>query len=155
MSEQSISAGPTTMAAAAPAEAYRYPEGCVAGVIDTPEQLARAVQALTDDGFREADILVASGPDAADAMHASTGRGGLMNIVLRLAERLGVADEEMELKARYEQALKDGHFVVSVPTPNDERERRAAHLLRAEGGRSVRFMGRFSIHGIVVPAPAP
>ena len=113
------------------------------------------VQALTEDRFAEADVLVTSGPAAADAMHATTGRRGLMNAVLRVAERLGVADEEMELKARYEQALKDGRFVVAVPAPTDDRERRAAHLLRKEGGRGVRFMGRFSIHGIVPPLAAP
>ena len=136
-------------------EAYHYPEGRVAGVIDTPEQLAGALAALTGGGFAEPEIVVVSGPAAADAMHASTGRTGLRNLVVRVAERLGVADEEMELKARYEAALRDGRFVVSVPAPGEEQGQRAAQVLRAHGGHAARLMGRFSIHGIVPPPAAP
>jgi hypothetical protein len=142
------------VATAEPAGAYRYPEGRVAGVVDTAARLTSVMKALTDGGFAGAEILVASGPAAADVMRASTGRTGLTNLVIRIADRLGVTDEEMELKAEYEQALRDGLFVVSVPAPTGEREQSAARLLRQHGGHSVRFMGRFSIHGIVAPTVA-
>jgi hypothetical protein len=128
-----------------------YPTNHVIGVINTDEEAARAVQALTVGGFLDSEIDVAAGRAAAEAMHARTGRTGLANLAIRIAERLGIADEEMEVKAHYEQALRDGRFLVRVDAPTEARKELAARILQEHGAHSVAYMGRFAIEGLVPP----
>jgi hypothetical protein len=128
-----------------------YPTHHVLGVIDTHEQAERAVEALTRGGFLESEIHVATGPIAADRVHATTGRAGLANLAIRIAERLGVADDEMETKASYEAALREGHFLLLVAAATDARKERAAQLLREHGAHSVNYMGRFTREEIFPP----
>ncbi len=128
-----------------PAESVRYPTNNVLGIIDSTDQLVSATRALKDGGFLDSEIEVICGQSAADALDANTGRTGLAHLAIRLAERLGVADEEMEVKERYEQALRGGRFVVSVLAPTEERRKRAGEILRDHGAHFVNFLGRFTI----------
>jgi hypothetical protein len=128
-----------------------YPVHSVIGIINTDDEAARTVEALTGGGFLDSEIHVAAGRPAADAMHARTGRTGLANLAIRIAERLGIADDEMEVKAHYEQALRDGRFVLFVEAPTDARKDRAAQILREHGAHSVNYMGRFAREGLVPP----
>lgn len=123
----------------------RYPTNHVVGVVDTAEQLKSAVTALTGGGFLASEVEVVCGPAAADALAKSTGRTGLTNLAMRVAERFGVWDDEMEMKARYEQALRDGRFLVSTLAPTEERRALAARILEDHGGHLINFLGRFSI----------
>jgi len=141
----------TTSAAEVPDHPIRYPANMVLGVLDTREQVERAAEALTGGGFLASEIEVATGPAVADAVHATTGRTGLAALAVRVAERLGIQDEEMEFKAHYEQALRDGRYVVMIKAPTEERKTQAAGLLAAQGAHSVSFHGRFTIEGIVPP----
>lgn len=129
----------------------RYPTNTVLGVLDTQEQLERAVAALTGGGFLDSEIHVGVGAERAEAVRTSTGRTGLAGLAARLAERLGVQDDEMEFKAHYEQAMRDGRFVVGVEAPSDARRERATEILRDHGAHAVSFHGRFTIEGIVPP----
>ena len=131
-----------------------YPVNRVVAILDTDERAGAAVQALRAGGFLEAEIDVASGQATADAMHGHTGRSGLANLAIRIAERLGVSDDEMEVKAHYEQALHDGRFLLLVEAPSDARRDRAAEILRAHGAHTVNFMGRFARTEIVPPSSA-
>jgi len=128
-----------------PADPVRYPTDHVVGVLDTADQARSTWVALTSSGFLESEVTVSSGQPAADALKASTGRSGLAHLAIRIAERFGVGDEEMEVKDRYEQALRDGAFVVGVLTPTPERKELAAAILRDQGARLVNFLGRFAI----------
>ena len=127
------------------AEPIHYPENHVLGVIDAPEQVGTVTAALADAGFRSSEISITSGQGAAEALHASTGRTGLAHLAIRIAERIGIADDEMEVKERYEQALRDGGFVVSVLAPTEERKLLAARVLREHGGGFINFLGRRTI----------
>lgn len=129
----------------------RYPTNVVLGVLATEEQLERAVVALTSGGFLDSEIHVTAGPEAADALRASTGRTGLSGIAARIAQRLGVADSEMEFKSHYEQAMRDGRYVVGIDAPTEARKARATEILRAHDADAVSFHGRFTIEGIVPP----
>jgi hypothetical protein len=126
-------------------EIVRYPENHLISVVDTRDQVESAVQSLESSGFLPAEISVASGQVAADALGATTGRGGLTNIVIRVARSLGLQNEESETKDRYEQALRDGHYVVAVQAPTDARKELAAQLLASRGGRLISFLGRRTI----------
>jgi hypothetical protein len=135
----------------ASADRTGYPLNSVVAVINTVDQAARTVEALTAGGFLASEIHAAVGQAAADAMHASTGRTGLANLAIRIAERLGLSDDEMESKARYEQALRDGHVVLFVEAASEARTDRAAQILREHGAHSVNYMGRFSRTEIIPP----
>jgi hypothetical protein len=121
-----------------------YPTHHVLGVITTRERATGAIRALTAGGFLDSEIHVVSGSDEAEAMHARTGRTGLADLAIRVAQKLGVADDEMEVKARYEQSLRDGHFLLLVSAPTDARKDRAAEILRQHGAHSINYMGRFT-----------
>ena len=129
-------------------EEIRYPTDHVVAIVDTPEQLEEAIRALTGGGFLESEIRAAHGPTAAARLEASTGRTGLVDRLLRFAERIGMPNDEMAIKDRYEQALRDGQFVVLVLAPSDERKARAGEVLSAKGGRFVNYFGQFTIEPI-------
>jgi len=63
--------------------------------------------------------------------------------VLRFSERIGVRNDEMKVKDPYEAAIRTGHFLVLAPP--EERQDRAAAILRDHGGRLVHYFGRFTI----------
>jgi hypothetical protein len=123
----------------------RYPTDHVLGVLDTGEQVRAVWNALTSSGFLESEVTVATGRAAADALEATTGRTGLAHLAIRIAEQLGGGDDEMAVKQRYEDALRDGRFLVAVMAPTEERRELAATILRDHGAQSVNFLGRFSI----------
>ncbi len=129
----------------------RYPTNSVIGVLDTEDQLDAAVRSLTAGGFLESELHVAAGAAAADAMRASTGRTGLAGLATRIAARLGVENAEMEFKAHYEEAMREGRYVLVVAAPTDDRKERATALLSAAGAHAVSFHGRFTIEGLVPP----
>jgi hypothetical protein len=145
MTEPRIDRDATKRSAGQSAEPIQYPTNHVLGIVDTPEQLGSAATALTGAGFRDSEIDVSCGQVAADDLAATTGRTGLANVAIRIAERLGIADEEMEVKAQYEQALRDGRFVLLVLAPTEERRTLAAKILRDHGGHFINFLGRRTI----------
>ena len=126
----------------------RYPTNHVLAVVDGVEPVEDAAKALKEGGFLDSEIEIIHGPTAADMLHENTGRTGLAHIAIRLAERIGVADEEMELKDRYEQALREGRFAISVLAPTEDRKNTAAQILRDHGAHFVNFLGRFSIEAL-------
>ncbi len=120
------------------------PNNHLVAVLDTGEGASRAMQALMAGGFLESEIHLSSGEAAANALRADTGHSGLVDWAIRLAERLGLTDDDMEVKARYEQALRDGHTLLAVEAPSDARQARAVEILREHGAHTVNFIGRFS-----------
>ena len=124
----------------------RYPENRVLAIVDTQDQLDSVLQALRTSGFIDSEIDVMCGQAAAAAVKASTGRSGLTDVVIRVARRLGLQDEETETKDRYEEALRSDQYVVSVAAPTDERKELAAQLLATRGAHFINFLGHFSIH---------
>ena len=131
--------------------AGQYPVNHVVGVIDTSAETRAAVEALTEGGFLASEVHVACGSDAADALRATTGRTGLANVAIRIAQRLGVANNEMEGKPAYEKALAEGRFVLAVDAPTDTRRELATSLLREHNAHAVAFLGRYSIEKLIPP----
>jgi len=132
-------------------ERVQYPMHAVLAVLDSRAQLAAATAALTSGGFLASEIHSNCGEAAADAVAASTGRGGLANLAVRIAERLGIEDSEMEIKRHYEEALRSDRCVVRVDAPSDERKDRAVEVLRAQGAHTISYHGRFTIEGLEPP----
>ena len=134
-----------------PADPTLYPTDHLVAVLDTQDQLSAAMAALTGGGFLESEIQYGTGAESADELAASTGRTGLASLLIRLAEHLGLTDEEMETKDRYERAMRDDAYVLSVAAPTEERKARALELLRNVGGHSITYFGTNTIEHIVPP----
>lgn len=140
-----ISRGDPAHEATGSARLDRYPTDHVVAVLDTADRARAAWTALTHSGFLESEVLVSYGKAAAEILDATTGRAGLAGLAIQIAEQFGVQDDEMELKRRYEQALREGGFVLAVLAPTEERKKLAARLLREDGAVEVNFLGRFAI----------
>jgi hypothetical protein len=133
-----------------PTEQVRYPTHHVVAVLDTEDQVADAASALINGGFLASEVDVTTGSAAADRVDASVGRRGLRGLAIRIAERLGMTDEEMEIKDHYEQAMRDGRFVLRVDA-TEARKDLATNILSQHGAHSVNYFGRFTIETIVPP----
>ena len=121
-----------------------YPTNHVVGVV-TSDEAGPVVGALTSAGFAASEIVLGCGEAAADNLKASTGRAGLTDVAIRIARRLGVRDEEMAIKDRYETELRNGQVVVSVPAADVGQKKLAADVMREHGGHFINFLGRFTI----------
>jgi hypothetical protein len=133
-------------------EPVRYPEQQVLAVLDNGQRVEAATSALTSGGFLPSEVTFGTGAELADVVDASPGRGGLAGLLIRLAERVGITDEEMEMKNRYERALRDNRFVVAVSAPTDERKEEAARILREHGAHTMAYFGKYTIEYLVPPA---
>jgi hypothetical protein len=65
--------------------------------------------------------------------------------LIRLADRLGVRDDEAEVKGRYERELREGHYSVKVRAADSERIARALRVLQEHRARFVNLFTRFTI----------
>ncbi len=126
-------------------EPIHYPRHNVVAVIDTAQQVEDAVNELTTGGFLESEIGIGSGTDLADRMSETTGRSGFTAMAMRFSDALGMPNDESEIKTRYEQAIRDGRFVVAVLAPTSERKQRAIDILSSHGAHDAAYFGRFVI----------
>jgi len=94
-----------------PAPDFTYPAGHLVAIVETPRQLASVVNDLRWIGFHTGHIGALDQRDAA-ALRATTGHSGVLAWLIGLADRLGLRDDEAEVKGRYEQELREGHYSV-------------------------------------------
>jgi hypothetical protein len=123
-------------------EPISYPTNHIVGILDTQEQTKAVFDALTNSPIPPAEFHIRCGPDAAARLEASTGHKGLVGMLIRVTETLGIPDYEMHVKDGYEKALREGHFLVSVLAPTEERKNLVRNILLGNGAHSVNFMGR-------------
>lgn len=121
---------------------FPYPEGRVLAIVETTDQLCDAVKGLIDSRFLASEIEIVHGATAADKLAEGTGRGGLANIAMRLASKIGLPNDEMAMRRRYEEAMRDGHFVVAVTTPTDDRKVLASQVIHDNGGTFIHYFGQ-------------
>lgn len=121
----------------------QYPVNYLLGVMDTPAQVKCAFDALSG-AFLESELEVSCGEAAAERLRASTGRTGLLDKVIRIAQSIGITNDEMEVKGGYERALREGHIVVRVQAPTDDRKALAVRALQECGGHFINYFGKFT-----------
>ena len=132
-------------------KSIRYPVDQVVAVLDTAQHVRGAADELREGGFLDSEINVTSGAAAADALDDATGRTGLTGLAVRIAEKLGIENIEMERKTKYENAMRDGKFVVAVLAPSDERKKLATQILRAHGAHTANYFSKYTIEGLIPP----
>ena len=55
------------------------------------------------------------------------------------------------MKDRYEQAMRDNRFVISVAAPTEERKNRAKEILQSHGAHTIAYYGKRTIEFITPP----
>jgi hypothetical protein len=121
-----------------------YPERpVVIGVIGSGKQVGELAQALAAAGVPASDIDIAHGHAAAERLRG-TGRTGWAHLAARLTERLGIPNDEIALRNRYEEELRNGEFVVAVLAPDDARKDLVARLMSQHGGTFVNYFDRYT-----------
>jgi hypothetical protein len=129
-------------------EPIEYPEHHVVAVLDSEEELAAAIQELTRDSLPDSNVDVACGTKLADALRASTGRQGLAGLAIRIADQLGIQNVEMEAKAQYEQAIRDGRYVLRV-SATQEQKSEVVEILKRHGAHGISYFSKYTIEAIV------
>lgn len=127
------------------AQGVTYPEQHVLAILETADAARAALDALAAGGFLESELAVLHGPAEAERLDAGTGRTGLLDRVLRFVEKIGIRNDEIAVKDRYEDALRAHQYVVFALAATDERKDRAAAILAAHGGRFVNYFGRLTL----------
>jgi hypothetical protein len=130
------------------AEPLQYPANHVIGILDTHDQTACAVDGLVTGGFLESEIRILRGAEDADRLDETTGRRGMVDVFIRVFQRVGLENAEIEMKEHYEKALRDGRTVIVILAPTDERKDRAAQILQECGGHFINYYGRLAVERI-------
>lgn len=133
-------------------DAFPYPKNHLLGVVDDRERAASVVAALTSGGFLRSEIHIGTGAATADALDATTGRSGLAAMLTRLAEKIGVTNEEIEAKNQYEEAMRNDRFVIAVAAPTDDRKARALQVLQQHGAHTIAYFGSHTIEHVAPPS---
>jgi hypothetical protein len=124
----------------------RYPARKVIGVVDTPAELERVLEALSEAGFERDEITVFSGDEGIRTIDPKGVHHGLIGRLTRIVQVIGNEREHME---RYEEELRAGHFLVIVPVPDERTKERAREAFRAAGGHFVDYYGPLLIEHLV------
>lgn len=128
-----------------------YPKHHLLAVLDDPIAVARVLQELWELGVDDHEIQLGCGPGSAAALRESVGHGKLASLSAQLAGRLGLRDDELEAKARIEQAMEDGNVVVAVYAPSDTRKEDAIRLFRRFGASMILYCGAFAVEWVTPP----
>ncbi len=124
---------------------FEYPTNRIVAILKTEAQAGCAVEALLRGSFLESEIRLGRGPEDAEYLEQSTGRGGVRDWILRWLEGAGLTNIEIEVKDRYERALREGGTVISVLAVTEDRKDQAAEVLAQCGGHYINYFGRLSV----------
>jgi hypothetical protein len=126
----------------------QHPTDHVVGILDTQDQTNCSVDGLVGGGFLESEIGIGHGPKEADRLDATSGRRGGQDWWIRGFQRLGLENAEIELKERYEQALRDGATAIAVLAPTEDRKDLAAKILAGCDAHFINYFGRLKVQRI-------
>lgn len=113
-----------------------YPEGFVVAVVDDPARAEAAVAALRDAGSSTEDVMLRPGAHVLANYRAHRERRGLLE---RLAPLF--PSEESDVEREYLEEAEQDRTFVAVRAPERDRRDRVAEILRAHGGRAIRYYG--------------
>ncbi len=120
-----------------------YPTDHVIGVIDDAAEAQAALAALLSAGFSEEALRLFHGPETADQLDFSGTAHGFLGRLIRLVQ--GYGDVEHDHFQRYGEALRAGHFLISVHVTERDRLEQVYEIVKAHKGRNIDFFGRWTV----------
>jgi hypothetical protein len=127
----------------------RYPRDRIIAVVDTRQHLRAMLVSLLQPGVQNEDIATLDARDT-DRMRATTGHAAPVSWFVRLAQRLGLKDDELEVKERYEEELRAGRLTVAVRATDSSLRARVIRILQPNGGHFIHSFGRYTIERVTV-----
>jgi hypothetical protein len=124
-----------------PPDLLRTPWHRVIGVLPGLDEATASVVELREDGFPQEDIHAICGEEGMRRLDPSGKHHGLQGRLIRAVEFVA-SDATL---ADYAEDIAAGAILVSVPTPDDEAQSRAAHVLREHGATKMRYFGTAAI----------
>jgi hypothetical protein len=115
--------------------------GRLFAVLDSPEAVAAARDALVAAGLDPEVIETFQGADGAAAFDSSGARRGWLGRLFRIVE-FSWADQAPDF-AWYEAAVREGHVVMSVRVRGQRRVAHAARIIEDHGGHFINHFGWF------------
>ena len=122
-----------------------FPWDTVVGVVDDADAVDTVVRELVAAGFTEDSVHVLAGDEGERLIDRSGTRHGFLGRVARKFQALG---EEREHTDRHLEALRKGHFVVIVPTKDEDRIKKIQSILSAHGGHFVNYYTRMTTRSL-------
>jgi hypothetical protein len=106
--------------------------------MDSPDEVAAAIEELAQEGFERDQIFVLCGPKGAERLDVSGRHHGLRGRLYRFAEHFG---GEREHLARNAEHLGAGGLTISVPA-DEEKKSTVARILGRNGGHEMTHYGK-------------
>lgn len=114
-----------------------FPKNAVVGVIDSPDELRRALDDLYAAGFDESSVHVLSGERGIELIDPTGSNSGLSARLTRMTQ--AVFGIEAEHTRRHVEEVDAGHYLVLVPSTDDETTDRIRDVLVAHGGHFINY----------------
>lgn len=113
-----------------------YPKDFVVAVVDDLARAEAAVTTLRDAGLQEEDVMLRPGGHVLANYRAYQEQRNLLD---RLAPLF--PSEESDVMREYIDEAEQGRTFVAVRAPERDRRDRVGEILRAHGGRAIRYYG--------------
>ncbi|HLF78065.1 MAG TPA: hypothetical protein VJB57_11320 [Dehalococcoidia bacterium] len=123
-----------------------YPVNCLLSIFDSPAAADLALADLLKAGFKTEDLLVLAGESGAESIDATGVEHGILARTVRLLDRLG---PEFDDATTYENAAREGKYVLSIHAPSSEDRERAARVLERNGAHFANFYGLLDVVSIL------
>lgn len=114
-----------------------FPKNAVVGVVDSPGELSQALNALFTAGFEESSVRVLSGERGIELIDQTGSHAGLGARLTRMTQAL--FGMEAEHTQRHVEEVDAGHYLVLVPSSDDETTDRIRDALVAHGGHFINY----------------
>ena len=124
-----------------------YPTDKLLAVIDSPKDVAAALDDLQAAGVGRDEVTVSVGEAEARRLDGSGERHGFKGRLLRALQQ-GAGDVEVKHFKRYEQELLDGHYLVEVPAKDGERRGRVHQILKTHGAHFINYYGSWAVEDL-------
>ena len=73
---------------------------------------------------------------------------GLAGLAIRIADQLGIQNVEMEARAQYEQAIREGRYVLRVSAAQEQKPE-VVEILKRHGAHGISYFSKYTIEEIV------
>lgn len=115
-----------------------YPVHRVLGIADQPATVQTVVDGLADAGVPSQSVEVVCGARAKHRLDEFRAEHGLKSRLIKIAQSIS---DERDIADRYEDALRDDHFLVVVPAADANQAQELGEIIKEQGGHFVNYYG--------------
>jgi len=126
----------------ADSDSLSFPDDTVVGIVSDPEAAVSVIEELVAQGTPREEIEVLYGDSGARRLDPSGERHGVLGRLQRLVQNFG--DQDRPHVKRQSEELRAGNFLVSVPAPEEERDR-IARVLLEHGGYFINHYASWAV----------